>query len=86
MSAALPAAERNAPSETPLTAQSAQSVVSGEFIRNFTSPVADFAEVAGAVLKLVYTLRGGAARCISLRPASKRERKAFDEIRAREKN
>jgi len=47
---------------------------------------ADFAEVAGAVLKFVYTLRGGAVRCISLRPASKRERRAFDEIGAREKN
>src|SRR5450631_757641 len=49
VSAALPAAEKNAPSETPLTAQSAQSVVSGEFIRNFTSPVADFAEVVQMV-------------------------------------
>jgi len=36
---------------------------------------ADFAEVRGVVLKLVYTVRRGAVRCISLRPASKRERK-----------
>jgi uncharacterized DUF497 family protein len=47
---------------------------------------ADFAEVRGAVLKLVYTMRRGAVRCISLRPASKRERKAFDEINDREKD
>ena len=37
----------------------------------------DFAEVRGAVLMLVYTMRRGAVRCISLRPASRRERKAF---------
>jgi len=41
---------------------------------------ADFAEVDGVVLKLVYTMRAAAVRCISLRPASKRERKAFYEI------
>jgi iron complex outermembrane receptor protein len=35
----------NAPSLNSLTATSAQSVISGEFIRDFTSPVADFAEV-----------------------------------------
>jgi iron complex outermembrane receptor protein len=49
VSAALPAVEKNAPAETPLTAQSAESVISGEFIRNFTSPVADFAEVVQMV-------------------------------------
>ena len=37
----------------------------------------DFAEVGGTVLMLVYTMRRGAARCISLRPASRRERKTF---------
>ncbi len=36
---------RTAPSQTPLAATSAQSEITGEFIRNFTSPVADFAEV-----------------------------------------
>lgn len=41
---------------------------------------ADLAEVDGVVLKLVYTLRAGTVRCISLRPASKRERSAFYEI------
>jgi iron complex outermembrane receptor protein len=35
----------NAPSLNSLAATSAQSVISGEFIRDFTSPVADFAEV-----------------------------------------
>jgi iron complex outermembrane recepter protein len=49
VSANLPPAEKYAPSETPLTAQSAQSVISGEFIRNYTSPVADFAEVVQMV-------------------------------------
>ncbi len=44
---------------------------------------ADFAEAGGAVLKLVYTLRGGIVRCISLRSASRQERKMFDEIRNR---
>jgi uncharacterized protein len=47
---------------------------------------ADFAEVRGVVLKLVYTVRRDAVRCISLRPASKRERKAFDEITDRKKD
>jgi len=46
----------------------------------------DFAEVGGAVLMLVYTMRGGAVRCISLRPASKSERKVFREISDREKD
>jgi iron complex outermembrane receptor protein len=45
VSASLPAAATSAPSQEPLTATSAQSYISGEFIRNFTSPVADFAEV-----------------------------------------
>jgi iron complex outermembrane receptor protein len=49
VSAAVPPAEKYAPSETPLTAQSAQSVISGEYIRDFTSPVADFAEVVQMV-------------------------------------
>jgi uncharacterized DUF497 family protein len=42
--------------------------------------LADFAEVDGVVLMLVYTMRADAVRCISLRPASKRERRAFYEI------
>ena len=47
---------------------------------------ADFAEVHGAVLKFVYTMRRGAVRCISLRAASKRERRALHEISDREKD
>ncbi len=42
--------------------------------------LADFAEVDGVVLKLVYALRAGTVRCISFRPASKRERRALYEI------
>ncbi len=45
VTAALPAAAVNAPSQGSLTASEARSVISGEFIRNFTSPVSDFAEV-----------------------------------------
>jgi iron complex outermembrane receptor protein len=41
----LPEAARVAPSQTPLAARSAQSVISSEFIRNYTSPVADFSQV-----------------------------------------
>jgi len=45
VSAALPAAAASAPSQGSLTARSAQSLISGEFIRNFTSPVADYSQV-----------------------------------------
>ena len=44
---------------------------------------ADLAEVNGRVLMLVYTLRRQMARCISLRVASRRERKLFDEAKNR---
>ena len=47
---------------------------------------ADLAAVDGVVLKLVYTLRAGTIRCISFRPASKRERAAFYEISNHQKN
>ena len=40
---------------------------------------ADFAEVEGQVLKLVYTNRGAVVRCISLRVASSKERRHFYE-------
>lgn len=40
---------------------------------------ADFAEVDGQVLKLVYTTRGAMVRCISLRVASLKERRHFYE-------
>jgi uncharacterized DUF497 family protein len=40
---------------------------------------ADFAEVHGVVLKLVYTLRQGSIRCISLRVASRKERRLYHE-------
>ena len=42
---------------------------------------ADFAEVYGVVLKLVYTLLAGTVRCISLRVASQKERRLYDEAR-----
>jgi uncharacterized DUF497 family protein len=42
---------------------------------------ADFAEVHGVVLKLVYTLREGTVRCISLRVASRKERRLYNEAR-----
>jgi len=45
VSAALPAAAASAPSQGSLTARSAQSLISGEFIRNYTSPVADYSQV-----------------------------------------
>jgi uncharacterized DUF497 family protein len=48
--------------------------------------LADFAEVDGVVLKFVYTIRAGAVRCISLRPASKAERKVFYEISYHQKD
>ncbi len=38
-------ADKTAPSQGSLTARSAQSIVSDEFIRNLTSPVADFSQV-----------------------------------------
>ncbi len=44
---------------------------------------ADLAEVNGRVLMLVYTLRRQTVRCISLRVASRRERKLFDEAKNR---
>lgn len=44
---------------------------------------ADFAEVEGCVLKLVYTLRGDAVRCISLRVASQKESCLYDETKDR---
>jgi iron complex outermembrane recepter protein len=45
VSAALPAAAAAAPSQGSLTATSAQSLISNEFIRNFTAPVSDYAQV-----------------------------------------
>ncbi|HZT76284.1 MAG TPA: TonB-dependent receptor [Vicinamibacterales bacterium] len=45
VSAALPAAAAAAPSQGSLTASSAQSLISNEFIRNYTSPVSDYAQV-----------------------------------------
>jgi iron complex outermembrane receptor protein len=45
VSAALPAAAAAAPSQGSLTAASAQSLISNEFIRNYTSPVSDYAQV-----------------------------------------
>jgi iron complex outermembrane recepter protein len=45
VSAALPAAAAAAPSQGSLTATSAVSLVSNEFIRNYTSPVSDYAQV-----------------------------------------
>ena len=44
---------------------------------------ADFAEVDGHVLKLVYTIRGAMVRCISLRVASSKERRHFYEEKNR---
>ena len=38
------------------------------------------------LVMLVYAMRGGTVRCISLRPASKSERKVFREISDREKD
>ena len=44
---------------------------------------ADLAEVNGRVLMLVYSLRQQTVRCISLRVASRRERKLYDEAKDR---
>ena len=45
MSVALPAAAVAAPSQGSLTARSAQSLISNEYIRNYTSPVSDYSQV-----------------------------------------
>ena len=45
MSAALPAAAVAAPSQASLTARSAQSLISNEYIRNYTSPISDYSQV-----------------------------------------
>ena len=45
VSAALPTAAVAAPSQASLTARSAQSLISTEFIRNYTSPVSDYSQV-----------------------------------------
>jgi iron complex outermembrane receptor protein len=45
VSAALPEAAVAAPSQSSLTARSAQSLISPEFIRNYTSPVSDYSQV-----------------------------------------
>src|SRR6202008_4550213 len=42
VSAALPAAAVAAPSQASLTARSAQSLISNEYIRNYTSPISDY--------------------------------------------
>jgi uncharacterized DUF497 family protein len=44
---------------------------------------ADFAEVDGHVLKLVYTIRDTMVRCISFRVASSKERRHFYEEKNR---
>lgn len=44
---------------------------------------ADLAEVNGRVLMLVYSLHRQTVRCISLRVASRRERKLYDEAKHR---
>ncbi len=38
----------------------------------------DLAEVEGVILVLIYSLRGKAIRCISMRPAKRRERRRYD--------
>jgi uncharacterized DUF497 family protein len=38
----------------------------------------DIARVEGVVLFLVYTLRGDLVRCISYRPAKRKERRIYD--------
>jgi iron complex outermembrane receptor protein len=43
--ASVPAAAKSAPSQNSLDARSAQSEVSDEFIRNFTSPVSDYSQM-----------------------------------------
>jgi len=45
VSAALPAAAVAAPSQGSLTARSAQSLISAEYIQNYTSPVSDYSQV-----------------------------------------
>src|SRR5258705_10016227 len=45
VSAALPEAAVAAPSQSSLMARSAQSLISPEYIRNYTSPVSDFSQV-----------------------------------------
>jgi iron complex outermembrane receptor protein len=45
VSAALPAAAVAAPSQSSLTARSAQSLISNEYVRNYTSPISDFSQV-----------------------------------------
>jgi iron complex outermembrane receptor protein len=45
VSAALPQAAVAAPSQGSLTARSAQSLISNEYIRNYTSPVSDYSQV-----------------------------------------
>jgi iron complex outermembrane receptor protein len=45
VSAALPAAAAMAMSQGSLTARSAQSLISSEYIRNYTSPIADYSQV-----------------------------------------
>jgi iron complex outermembrane receptor protein len=45
VSAALPAASAMAVSQGSLTARSAQSLISNEYIRNYTSPIADYSQV-----------------------------------------
>ncbi len=45
VSVALPAAAVAAPSQGSLTARSAQSLISNEYIRNYTSPMSDYSQV-----------------------------------------
>ncbi len=45
VSTALPAAAVAAPSQASLTARSAQSLISAEYIHNYTSPVSDYSQV-----------------------------------------
>ena len=45
VSAALPAAAVAAPSQASLTGRWAQSLISNEFIRNYTSPISDYSQV-----------------------------------------
>jgi iron complex outermembrane receptor protein len=45
VSEALPGAAVAAPSQGSLTARSAQSLISAEYIRNYTSPISDYAQV-----------------------------------------
>jgi iron complex outermembrane receptor protein len=45
VSAALPAAAVAAPSQASLTARSAQSLISAEYIQNYTSPISDYSQV-----------------------------------------